>query len=437
MKSVRILMMMLLLFPLQLFAQTDPLQVLRDLKQDTFNPAAVYTLATDLQEKARAESIMVNPRYRETVALLPMKFGIADNFRKNPSAPLPPIQNLIDSLYLEIFSSPSAQKICQDIGRGNPQALVIHFGISPSAAAKVDRVCRPQGSLPPPVVKLNYLRQYIFAVTEDEEPVVGGWTNARAVTLFILKPNQINRLYLLRLMIHEMAMQVDQKDFQSFPALLMFGRQTIQIVEDNICPVMTGFQDLALKFAFGSLRAEMLEDQILKELGYPVNPREPEEICGEHVLERLPDIYKVYSMFEFNQRFLNGLGTNKTCPETEVDSIANLMALRHGKIRTAAGKVQTACEFMMEPDWGNYILNMFGGGPRPPIGNGWGSKEENKSLLKGEAPEKADKLRKTLNDMKQKGQGMPGIDNKQLTEELEKSLPRSSGQRPSLKENNG
>lgn len=401
-------------------AVTDPnntkntekaLQVLKEMTDFSVHPIGVVAkLGVDAPQVQSFLSVYRNPRYQAMFRLLPWKYDIKGS---RASAA---IQHLVDQLYREIFSSPTGRHVCQISSGGSSKRLSAIFGISMSLADELKQTCTPTGQFQD-YIKVEFDREYFFATSEEEDPVVGGWTNTYGVTLFQLKPQDISRAYLLRLMIHEMAMRLDEKEPNGFPFLLSFGRQTIKYVGKNQCTFMNSLSDLSVKYAFSSLRAEKLEDQILTELNVPVQTIPPEVVCGERALLRLPSIYRLKSIFQTEQDVLNQFNPCRQ-EESAIDPVTAIQTLSREKIIDAKNLTQTACEFLSTPAWGNFNFSGFSGGPRPPTGHGWGANTDAREILMDPSSDQGNSLRKSLKIIDEADTIAPGFQKKDLDNKL-------------------
>lgn len=348
------------------WSKDDGLQVLRNLNSWTPHPVFVSKSHSDTPQFKAFKKMYENPRYNTLIKLLPTQFDVKSSTNRKD------IQNLIDSLYQEIFSSTRGQWICKATTGGQVNRLQQIFGISKDLADKIKKDCTPESDFKD-YIKFEFPREYFFVIT-PEEPVVSGWTNSFGVTVFIMKPNEITREHVLRLMIHEMAMRIDQKQPNGSVGMLLFGRNFIEYEGQNKCLFVSRLYDLSTQYIFAAIRAEKLEDEILSELGYAVKPEAPEKFCGEKAITRAESVVQLKSIYEADERIHQeiGLCSNfKKADHETGDLVDSILALDKEFIRIK-DQVTTACKFLSEPEWGNFIFSALAGGPRPRIGNGWG-----------------------------------------------------------------
>jgi hypothetical protein len=89
--------------------------------------------------------------------------------------------------------------------------------------------------------------------------------------------------------------------------------------------------------------------------------------------------------------------------QSPMDALTALRTLREEKILSSSGgPLQSACEFLSETDWGDFNFSLWQGGPRPPVGHGWGNKSSFEDILNDPLSPSSQVVSDFLNDLDSK-----------------------------------
>lgn len=394
-------------------AMADELDFLR--QQDWKNHLLLDSTSENSPAYQQLIKNMQNPRLVMLMFLLPPHSKTYDSLYD------PKVQALIDNLYTEILKSPTAQWMCEK-ANGDIDLINGIFGVSSTFAKKMQKTCRAKEKVPL-IQKTFRHRQYIFVVT-PETPVVEAWTNNQNVTQFFIRSDEISRQYLLKLLIHEFAVAMDQKSSFGEMRTFAFGLQSAEYTGDNQCKVFNALRKPLAKYAFSSLRAEEIEFRILSELGYKVESTTKESECGDQALLRMIKLAQVNYAFGPEEDFGKLLNA---CPES-LDPLEALEILRHEKmvyVDKTGKKEVSFCEFLKTPDLGLFSFSATVGGPRPRIGSGWGKEKQRSILTSEDGSESRKKFKDDFKEILDDPAVYPGMENGHRSRRIEKLFDRT------------
>lgn len=407
----------LLIFTVSLMAKADDpdLDIPLDILQSYHGPYDLHPYYEVLTGKISAEqqrdlmALVNNPRRQHTYWILPLFF------KTFSSQDTQWVQLMVDLIHLQLLSkSPTARKVCQQVTNGEPLLLQQIFGLSQKTSHSLRSFCQAEtgwrydgGHFP--------TREYLFALSE-RDAVLDSWTSLQGVTTLIINPKTITLEHLLRMFIHEMAIYLDQKEYFGTHGRLTYSGQSVIYTGSHQCALASAIRAPLIKFSFSAIRAEQLEDQILKELGFAVSPDKASS-CLERAIDSVVSLVPAMSSFML-QFIVNQEFGDATCVSGQ-DIVSQLELLNTETLQDHDGRTKSFCQFLTEPSWGNFLQSATLGGPRPRPGDGWKSLEGKKKSASAEkslqkdlsVSEKKSKLLEKVREEEKVGHPFSGLQN--------------------------
>ena len=279
------------------------------------------------------------------------------------SAKSPSFQALIDELMKEILLTSTGQKFCRDLLSGHPELLVHQIGVSRQMSLELSGRCQGQQ------ITVNNLhpakaKQYVLLLIDDEDNPVQGWTNSFNVTFIPILAQELTKEHLLKVLIHELVVQFDAKEGVGS----WYNSDALPTGSVSNCKVLNAIRNPILKYAFVSLRAQKLENQIIEELGYKVESRN-ELSCPSSVRQEIPQILRMIPLVQPELIIQAALSASQGCNRETIDWSEGLSVIEASNL----------CEYLSTPEIGFNFGSPTSGGPRPRP-QPWGAKETEKIL---------------------------------------------------------
>ena len=329
------------------------------------------------QDKAWALQQALHPRYYNLAVLTPPQFQVLS------SRTSPEIQQWIDHALTRIFQTPMGKNICEITTNGLANKLIEIYGLSAQAAENLQTRCTPSvaKSLP---FRPQELREYIFVYTREHRAVVEGWTNNRNVTYIFLSDSDFTENFLFRILIHELAVQLDTKEqWGAFGGLDTLKKTVIPVVYqgERSCEVHRSIRNPLIKYSLSALRAQTIEDQVLRELGLLETQKTSAASCIQEVTTLIPSILRIGPLIMTEQAFLP-FQTGHCSADNKVDVFSALQTLANEKVTDLESNSEMSlCEYLRTPRLGTWSFSPIMGGPRPRIGP-WSGKDRQDLLDK-------------------------------------------------------
>ncbi len=280
------------------------------------------------------------------------------------------LQSYIDKTVFKILSTPTGNEICSLLATQGAGFLEYALGVSPPMAIRLYYSCptEKQKLLP---YDMQKKREYVFLYTLDAEPPLEGWTTNQNVTYIFLRNEDFNDNFLTTVLIHEIAIKMDLKEQWAWSGNLYdFNLDQVFYTGDKPCEVLATIRHPLIKYAFNSLRATVIEDKILSELGIRRKSLSSgfEKSCIKPVLELIPSLLRLAAIFRAELKL--SILQSSQCSGQNGLKLADLFATLQNEevIESKTGNRISLCKYLSEPAIGTYIISPTMGGPRPRIG---------------------------------------------------------------------
>ncbi len=412
-------------FPVSIF-DSLPLQ-----KSDA-NPSAT------IQDRNFAMQMALSPRYHSFALLMPSQYQLASSLM------VPAVQSWIDSAITRILKTKNGQHLCSVASNGEAQKIQTVFGLSERTASALSRNCTPQQAARLPI-RRERPREYIFVRTFDADPPLEGWTTASNVTFIFMKPDEINEKFLLRVLIHELATQLDLKEQWGYYGDLDSAADVVGVSYQGQrhAAVRYAIRHPLLKYALSALRAQTIEDRILFELGLlEAMPAPSTRECADEVTEMIPALTRVSSLMRtesmINQLQISSLIRNEDLLRA-VQQVASgqappdfnlfnaLEILKSEKVLDLdSNQEMQLCDYLKIPKLGTFSFSAMMGGPRPRV-KPWDKEAE---VLKEGSPLRNPKTAQQLENLLRDPRGLSQTVRDQ---ELRKILKTETSSEPDLR----
>lgn len=317
--------------------------------------------------------LSINAQFPALFNLLPLRFAI------HPVEADPVLQASVDRAYMDVIRrSETARSLCQTLAAGSLQNLEIRLGVSRKAASKLASSCltKDNKSEQPRAVEQSVLtKRKIFVVFTNDRKKVDSWTSiTQNATFVFVEKSDLNTDYLVRTLIHELAIYADGKN-----------RQLQKIIEQN--PVIVANRDLKgslynprLIATFATIRALEIEAKAMDEFNGIKSQNLVNQSCKDKVYQVLSATRSVFeksfSIDEFIFARWVAAGISDREVKSQIQHFYNIeFLLRTLSENRVPGKSQNFCEFLTAPELSKPFLAIGSGGPRPNISGGWGHQE--------------------------------------------------------------
>lgn len=292
----------------------------------------------------------------------------------------PPLQAAIDQAMESILKTPTGQKICQNSTNGEWQRIRTYFGVSESAARKLSTDCQSKSPFTM-IIKKSHVHEWILIEHRDSRFPVEGWTTPLNVSFLFFREDQWNLLEFYRTLIHEVATALDTKQSLGLLGTLnLLSKMTrAEYQGSRECAVVRALNRPSIKYATSALRAEVIENQILSELGFSsteINFRNNLSIrsCVDKIVDKIPKVLAIGDIV--SSYAAAGDFSSKICLGSDRDAvskakhniISDLILLDEEKIMDLESQtLDTVCEYLVRPRVSSYFIGTYTGGPRPKV----------------------------------------------------------------------
>jgi hypothetical protein len=289
-------------------------------------------------------------------------------------------QAFIDSVLLEILRSQTGHELIYRISAGHYSLLASKVGFSFPLALQLDernflnrdpeylyRVRRNIGN-----IQSGIRHEFIFT---PEEGLLDSWTDQVDTTWIFVRPSDLMPTCrtcdekFFRIFIHELAHTADAKaEWSSFST---FARtQFAKGGHASRCRAFAALSHPQIRLAFSTMRSDIVEDRILREMNLPVPSTEAQnaQTCGDRLARAI----------QRTSGFSKHLREEALNRQKELDSFCGEEALKllslplatHFTELTATEANLALCKSLLEPEFTSPTLKrILSRGPRPRNGD--------------------------------------------------------------------
>jgi len=282
----------------------------------------------------------------------------------------------INESIVKIFATPTGKNFCKSFsGNSGEIASTLLHGQNKSIANQIVTICN--GHFAQSRYGLTFpsrLKTYSIVWTEDKDYPVNAWTDPDNQTFLVLNEEQQIEEQLLRVLAHELAVTLDGKGRFGYIGTLTLG--DVLAANSASCDAAHLLGQPLVKHAFTALRALVLENQIITELGLKADRNIQQLLSGSctEKLEKIwPAIARIAPALE-NDYFIGFdrpvcLPTS-TLPELHSHS-DTFKALSNLNLNLKDNSQVSACDFFSQP-FPFVPGHNPRGGPSPRVGGGGG-----------------------------------------------------------------
>lgn len=279
------------------------------------------------------------------------------------------LQALVDESFIELSKYDRFMQVVQSVLNSDPQLISKILGTSDRASSEIAELTNKSSLKIKIPNKIFYQREYVFVFTTNEN-LINSWTNLFNVTYVIVNPMIFSKDLFTRILLHELFMVMDFKE--QFLTLPLKEGLFPKVAEDKICQIRLAIKDPMIKYAFNLIRGFYFENYILNSSIVDEKTEIQIDQCIQNVKEFLPFFEKIKSNFLPEQVLMNFVNFNQ-CTISELSLVEKMEIIRQSVVQLETGGMTQLCDYLTEPEISLWTFSPTIGGPRPRIGNGWGS----------------------------------------------------------------
>lgn len=266
--------------------------------------------------------------------------------------------------------TPTGKRICQRSTQGEWKRIQYYFGMTEEAAKKIARSCetdRPTEM----IIKLSYIHEWILVETTDKKFPIHGWTTPKNVSFLFFGMDDFTEINFYRTLIHELATSLDSKESWGLLGKLNLATKITRVSYsgDRECEVISAIKRPSIKFATSALRAEVVENQILSELGLLTQEPSRPESCATKILRKVPAVLSIGDIVSADT--LAGQFDVRMCGQDSRQSRSlfdDLQLLENERaFDIELEREMSLCDFLTTPRVDSYFIGPYTGGPRPKV----------------------------------------------------------------------